>query len=109
MIPNSISLAQAGQLPPGGGGISAATVRIVPTVTATEPATIPGPRPSSAAAYFGMFRSCDCGHSSAWHSGAFGEAWRAGEQVRGRCEASVEDGAAAACSCARFRETNVAS
>jgi hypothetical protein len=114
MIPNSISLAQAGRASAAPLPVSPATVRIIPTVRAAAPAAlpiaVPDPRPAaSAAAYFGLFRPCDCGHSSAWHSGAFGDAWRAGQQVRGRCEAAVEDGSARGCSCARFNEPGLAS
>ena len=109
MIPNPITLAQAGRISAAAAlPASAATVRIIPTVAAAEPIEIPAPR-NAAAAYFGLFRACGCGHSSAWHSGAFGDAWRAGQQVRGRCEAAVEDGSAHGCSCVRFSEPNVAS
>jgi hypothetical protein len=112
-------LAEAGRASAAAFPVSPATVRIIPTVPATaaapataavpEPVAIPVPRATSAAAYFGLFRSCDCGHSSAWHSGAFGDAWRAGVQVRGGCEAAVEDGTASGCGCARFHEADVAS
>jgi hypothetical protein len=118
MIPNAITLAQAGRLPAAAFPISPATGRIIPSVGVaavvaavapiTEPTTIPEPRAGSAADYFGMFRPCACGHSSAWHSGAFGDAWRAGLQVRGGCEAGIEDGAAGTCSCARFSDPSTA-
>ncbi len=114
MIANPITLAEAGRMSAALGSVSPATVRIIPTVAAPASApapastSIPEPRPSSATAYFGLFRSCDCGHSSAWHKGAFGDAWRAGQQVRGRCEASAEGGAAAACGCPQFHEPELA-
>lgn len=113
MIPNPISLAQGRAAFP----VSAATVRIIPDVRASVPVAAPVAVPvgepvsrpaASAAAYFGLFRACDCGHSSAWHSGAFGDAWRAGQQVRGRCEAAVEDGSNGGCSCASFSEPGLA-
>jgi hypothetical protein len=121
MIPNAITLAQAGRLPSAAFPLSPATGRIIPAVAVAtavvavapvappiEPTAIPVPRIASAANYFGMFRACTCGHSSAWHNGAFGDAWRAGEQVRGGCEAGFEDGAASGCSCARFSDPGTA-
>jgi hypothetical protein len=120
MIPNAITLAQAGRLPAAAFPISPATGRIIPAVAVavaavvavvapkTEPAAIPAPRTGSAADYFGMFRACACGHSSAWHNGAFGDAWRAGLQVRGGCESGIEDGTAGICSCARFSDPGTA-
>ncbi|MDX6253766.1 MAG: hypothetical protein QOJ11_100 [Frankiales bacterium] len=115
MSPNPITLAQAGLRWQAANPVSPATVRIIPSVpavppavTAAEPPAVLAVRPPSAASYFGLFRSCDCGHSSAWHTGAFGDAWRAGEQVRGGCEAAVEDGAASDCHCTRFRDPGLA-
>lgn len=116
MIPNAITLAQAGRLPSAAFPVSPATGRIIPTVgvaavaaaaPVADPTAIPAPRIPSAANYFGMFRACTCGHSSAWHNGAFGDAWRAGQQVRGGCEAGVEDGTAGACRCARFSDPGI--
>lgn len=116
MIPNPISVAQAGRTSAASLPISSATVRIIPTVRPPAPAPVaipipvPAPRAAaSAAAYFGLFRACGCGHSSAWHDGAFGDAWRAGQQTRGRCEASAEEGSARGCGCARFHEPDLAS
>ncbi|MDX6203236.1 MAG: hypothetical protein QOJ83_2736 [Frankiales bacterium] len=110
MSPEPITLAQAGRLWQAASPVSPATGRIIPSVTvaappAPEPVEIATVRQPSAAAYFGLFRPCECGHSSAWHDGAFGDAWRAGEQVRGGCEAAVEDGSAASCACSRFHES----
>lgn len=98
MIPNNIvTLAQA-------GGHRAPAVTVVPPATAVDGVTtIPAPRqPSPAGAYFLLFKLCSCGHSSAWHSGAFGDAWRAGEQVQGGCEA-VDEPSSASCRCRSFR------
>jgi hypothetical protein len=111
MNPTIITLAQAGQ------AATAAPVRIVPlvsvplarTMAPLRPVSIPSTAQTSAGAYFGLFRSCDCGHSSAWHSGAFGDAWRAGEQVHGRCEAAPDEDSTFSCRCARFREPDLAS
>jgi hypothetical protein len=95
MSPIIVTLAQA-------GGYVAPVARIGPVapVVAPEPVAIPEPR-QQAGAYFQLFKLCACGHSSAWHSGAFGEAWRAGEQVAGGCEAADET--SKACSCHNFR------
>ena len=71
-----------------------------PQPAAAQSQTVP---PPSATAYFDLFRPCRCGHSSAWHSGAFGEAWRSGHQVHGACEASADSGAG--CACRAFAET----
>jgi hypothetical protein len=122
MTAKSITLAEAGRTSATAFPVSPATGRIIPAVTVTAavvpavlalpvpaPVAIPVSRATSAAAYFGLFRSCNCGHSSAWHNGAFGDAWRAGVQVRGGCEAAVEDGSTSGCGCARFREADVAS
>ena len=84
MIPPSVTLAQA-----GGFGRPAAML---------PPAGQPG-------AYLRLFRPCDCGHSSAWHSGAFGAEWRAGQQVRGACEAD-SGRLSAACGCTAFSDSN---
>ncbi len=90
MIPNIVTLAQAGS-------------HVVPVVADTDAVTIPATRqPSAAGAYFMLFKLCGCGHSSAWHGGAFGDAWRAGEQVRGACE-SADEPANGACRCTSFR------
>lgn len=113
---NPITLAEAGRQSVPAMPVSPATVRIIPTVAPAvaptvappQPTAIPTPGASSGAAYFGLFRACDCGHSSAWHHGAFGDAWRAGQQVRGGCEAGAEDGTARGCSCARFRDRDIA-
>jgi hypothetical protein len=130
MTPDPSTLGHVGRTSAALGTVSPATVRIIPTVashTATaapslpappsvsapssptsaapapvRAAAVPDPRPSGAAAYFGLFRPCGCGHSSAWHNGAFGEAWRAGEQVRGRCEAAGED--SVPCRCSQFHD-----
>ena len=73
MIPNIVTLAQA-----GGQRAAVTSKPIIPPVTQADTVTIPAARQvSSAGAYFGLFKLCSCGHSSAWHSGAFGDAWRA--------------------------------
>jgi hypothetical protein len=102
MIPNIVTLAQAG------GQQSAVPVRVVPSVDVAAPAVVPAARQSAVGAYFGLFKACGCGHSSAWHGGAFGDAWRAGEQVRGACEADDEV-SKGSCRCRRFHDPEVAS
>ncbi|BEP12424.1 hypothetical protein acdb102_07350 [Acidothermaceae bacterium B102] len=98
MIPSIVTLAQAGA---HRGAMS--STPIIPPVAQAETATIPAARQVSAAgAYFGLFKLCSCGHSSAWHSGAFGDAWRAGEQVQGRCESSDEV-SSGSCGCGSFQ------
>jgi hypothetical protein len=109
MIPSIVTVAQAGRQRSGPVRI----IPVVPAVTATpagtvrEPMTIPAARPTVPGTYFGLFQQCGCGHSSAWHGGAFGDAWRAGVQVRGACEAADEVDAGS-CGCRRFREPDVA-
>jgi hypothetical protein len=70
--------------------------------TVIPAATSPVAPPPSANAYFEWFQSCRCGHSSAWHGGAFGAAWRSGHQVQGACEAGASEGLARRCSCSHF-------
>jgi hypothetical protein len=101
---------------------SASSITVVAQDHRTTPAVPPAPRPQpvptaapssateagrsalpSTTAYFELFRTCACGHSSAWHSGAFGDAWRSGQQVRGACEASAESGSAG-CACRGFAD-----
>ena len=102
MIPNIVTLAQA-----GGQRSAVSAPPIIPPVAAAGSATIPAARPvAPAGAYFGLFKLCRCGHSSAWHSGAFGDAWRAGEQVQGRCESSDEL-SSASCTCGSFRPADL--
>jgi hypothetical protein len=79
-------------------GATTAPLSIIPTVIATVP--IPSSRqPLSPTAYFDLFQPCTCGHSSAWHGGSFGAAWRSGLQVRGRCESDDRG----PCGCDAFR------
>ena len=104
MIPTIVTLAQA-----GGHRAVASPPPIIPPVVRTEAATIPTARQvAPAGAYFGLFKLCSCGHSSAWHSGAFGDAWRAGEQVQGRCE-SADESSEVTCRCASFRGAEMVS
>jgi hypothetical protein len=92
MSPIIVTLAQA-------GGYVAPVARVAPVV-APAPVAIPEPR-QHAGAYFQFFKPCTCGHSSAWHNGSFGDAWRAGEQVAGGCEAADES--SNDCRCDSFR------
>lgn len=111
MIPNVVTLAQAGErraaaapIIPRVAAASSTTVTVVSAAPVEAPVELPSiPRQPSAAAYFGMFRACGCGHSSAWHGGAFGDAWRAGQQVRGACEA-LGDASSSTCGCQRFSD-----
>ena len=85
--------------PPAAGSLHAVpAVRSLPTQAAPS---AEAQQSQAGPSYAGMFRSCACGHSSAWHVGAFSDAWRAGIQVRGACE--VEG--VAGCSCQQFRES----
>src|SRR3954471_14552805 len=102
MSPIIVTLAQA-------GGYTAPVARVVaaPPVITPDPVSIPEPR-QHAGAYFQLFKTCDCGHSSAWHSGSFGDAWRAGEQVAGGCEVAADD-ASTSCACDVFRAADLSS
>lgn len=81
------------------------------TASGAPAAPTTGPTDASSAAsetvtpptsYFPMFETCGCGHSSAWHSGAW-VAWRSGAQVVGGCELGRDGGAAApVCACGGF-------
>jgi hypothetical protein len=102
MVPNIVTLAQA-----GGQAVAASPVTVVPPVATADGVTIPAARQASpAGAYFQLFKLCSCGHSSAWHSGAFGDAWRAGEQVEGGCEADDES-SRTSCRCGSFRPASL--
>lgn len=83
---------------------SSAAALAPPATPATAVPAAPSPvaPPASANAYFEWFQSCRCGHSSAWHGGAFGAAWRSGQQVQGACEAGASEGLAQRCSCSHF-------
>jgi len=97
MIPTFVTLAEA-----GARHAAAAAVTAAPPSVAAPPVAIPAAREASpSGAYFLLFKLCSCGHSSAWHSGAFGDAWRAGVQVQGRCEATDES--STGCRCSSFR------
>ena len=105
MIPNILTLSEVA----AGGAASGVRILPGPSVEARQPlppappATAPARTQAPFGAYFGLFRPCDCGHSSAWHSGAFGDAWRAGEQVHGGCEA-LQETSGTACGCRHFHE-----
>lgn len=89
-VPEQVRPAGTAGAPPSASSLPAAPTRATP------------PPSSSVNAYFDWFQSCRCGHSSAWHGGAFGAAWRSGQQVQGACEASDSDGTTAPCPCRHF-------
>jgi hypothetical protein len=106
MSPIIVTLAQAGGYVAQVAPVApVAPVTPVPPVAPAAGVSIPEAR-QQAGAYFQLFKPCSCGHSSAWHSGSFGPAWRAGEQVAGGCEAANEV-SSGSCACRGFQAADL--